>query len=784
MDALAEREPAAEIGEPNAAEDMDPAESRRLAAYWKAQVDEHDELYANWHKRGDTVIRRYRDERNRTDEESQRRLNLLWSNVEIERPAIYSQVPSVIIERKFTDPDKIGRLSATMLERATKNELCHNGFHSAMRQSLMDYLLPGRAVAWVRYEPEFGESISLPVKTELNMTDAQGEITPDTEDEGDEKLESTEQQLVAESAPVDYIHWKDFYMFPANARTWAEVIAVGKRVGKSKRECIERFGKTIGSKIAADASQSVAERRSDRGAATHSLQPDQQKRIIIEVWSKTDRKVYWISTGYDHLCDIADDPLELPGFFPVPEPLSATLTNDTVIPVPDYYECQDQLIQIDELTTRIGMLSKACKVAGTYNSANRALRRLLDESVENELIPVDNWVAFAETGGVAGQISFLPLEQVVNALKVLVEVREKVLQDLDRVTGISDILRGTMDERETMGGTRLKSNNAGTRLADRQREMARYARDTVVLVAQVIAKHFSPKSLIECSGILQEMEFEGLEQPQAPPPMQPPPMIGPPPPQPGAPMPGMAPGAPPQPPQVMPPGPPPMAPPGMMAGPMQMQPSPMMVALQKISRAIGLLRDDIKRGYRIDIETDTMVAGDIAQERADAVQFVDGITKFFTAAGPIVAVQPDAAPLFGKILQFAVRKFRTGRDLESTIDEYVDKLSKSAANPVAKSDPKADAEAIKAKAAIAASEAEIARAQMETAAQQRNDERQALIDKQETELKMAERLQEHALKMAQLDREATFQREEHSRKMALLAVKEITKQAPKPGMVQ
>src|SRR4029077_2495106 len=107
------------------------------------------------------------------------------------------------------------------------------------------------------------------------------------------------------------------------------------------------------------------------------------------------KAVFWIGDGYDYLMDRKDDPLKLENFFPCPRPLFANQTTGTLVPVPDYLEYQDQAIQIDELTQRISMLAKACKVAGVYNAAATEVKRLLDESVENELIPVDDWAAFA-----------------------------------------------------------------------------------------------------------------------------------------------------------------------------------------------------------------------------------------------------------------------------------------------------------------------------------------------------------------------------------------------------
>ena len=308
-----------------------------------------------------------------------------------------------------------------------------------------------------------------------------------------------------ESVPIDYVPWTDFFTFPARARTWNEVVAVGKRVYMTRDQMIKRFGEKAGKAVPLEKDDRERRRQNE------SVIPDEDadhKGQVFEIWSRADERVYWLAEGYDFLLDRREDPLELDDFFPVPKPLYANGTTNTLVPVADYMEYQDQAIQIDELTQRIAMLSKACKVAGVYNSQAKDIQRLLDESVENELIPVDSWAMFAgEKGGVAGQISLLPLKEIMGVLNELMAVKEKVMAEADRLTGITDVMRGTMDERETLGGQRLKSNNAGTRLSKRQADVARFCRDIVRLMAQVMSSHFTPKSLIEASGALYE---EGL----------------------------------------------------------------------------------------------------------------------------------------------------------------------------------------------------------------------------------------------------------------------------------
>ncbi len=718
-------------------------EGRRIAKHWIGQIDaikENSEV-KRWMKRGETIEKRYRDERTRTDEDGQRRYNSLWCNVEILKPALYGKCPLPIAERRFKDKDPTGRAAAEILERALRNEIEINNFDTALQQAVADYLLPGRGTVWVRYEPEIGESVSLPEDQRTDMRDDRGEVggaakgpgdantnprddeeenpTPkgrvraklsgtddsepqdqpaeDVQREGEqEKLDSTGDRVVRESTPVDFIQWVDFFTFPVRARTWAEVTAVGKRVYMSRDQMRERFGKKIGNSIPLE-----KDKRGDRIQNTNLQMGEEDKGEVYEIWDKDRMEVVWVAKGYQYLCDRKDDPLLLENFYPTPKPLYANATNNTLVPVPDYIEYQDQALQVDELTQRCAMLAKACKIAGVYNAAASGIKRVLDESLENQLIPVDDWAAFAEKGGVEGNISLFPVKEIMGVLNELMQVKSGQVQEMDRLTGITDIMRGTTDARETLGGQRLKSNSSGTRLQRRQNEVARFARDTLRIMADIMSQHFSPQSLIDASGALyaaglgaEDMpNLSMLQAPQGAPPMGAPslpppnpmaPPGAPPPPPPPPQGPQMPPQAPPggnvvpfRPPQ--PPGAPPQAPPGMPMGlpPMGMPPPQMSPAdmqkiqiLMKIADAIKLLRNEKLRGFRVDIEVDSTIYGDTEQDKADRTQFVGSVTSYLQQSMALAAQMPTALPLLGKLLQFAVRGFRVGRDLEVAIEEF------------------------------------------------------------------------------------------------------------------
>jgi hypothetical protein len=802
-------------------------ESRRLAKYWLGQIDKVDDEQKRWVKRAKAIEKRYRDERNRVDEEGQRRANIFYANIQILYPSLYGRCPVPIAERRFQDKDPVGRGAAQIIERALRNEIEINEYNESVASCVLDYLLGGRGQCWVRYEPEFGPGISIPIETQNDIRDDEGDIVGE-DGEGDEdteeeiKVGETGSVILRESVPVDYVPWLDFYMFPSKARKWREVRAVGKRCYMSRSEMKKRFGEEIGEDIPL---QTDDRDKRNQNENRRVQDEDDAKGEVYEIWDLDTRAVYWVAIGYSYLCDRKDDPYGLERFFPCPPPLTANPTNSTMIPVPDYVQYQDQAVMLDELTQRISQLAKACKIAGTYNAASTEIARLLDESVENELIPVDQWAVFAEKGGIQGQISLLPLKDIIGVLNELMQVKERVQAECDRVSGITDILRGTTDSRETLGAQRIKTNSTGSRLHQKQVRVANFAKEIICLIAEIMCKHFSPRSLIEASGALYEeglgpddVSFLGfgaaaepLHAPLPPPGAGGPPGMGPPgmpppggppglpppgmppggpagalpppgappggmPPRPGLPPPGMPPGAPGMrpgmPPPGMPPGmrppmggppgvpgmPPPGMPPGMMrpgmppgmpmpgmppgmpgmpppgmpmpgmpgappGGPPgmlqpqdmigQSDPAKLIRAMVRIARSIDLLRSDHIRGFRIDIEVDSTVFGDQAQEKQDRVEFIGAVTKYLQTAGQMAMQVPQAAPLLGKLLQFGVRGFRVGRDLESAIEQFCEEAENMAKMQAAQAQSKPNPLEMRAQADMMRAHVDMAKAQGE-----------------------------------------------------------------------
>jgi hypothetical protein len=223
---------------------------------------------------------------------------------------------------------------------------------------------------------------------------------------------------------------------------------------------------------------------------------------IFEIWCKATKRVHWIARGYDTMLDEKDDPYQLKDFYPCPKPLLANKTNKKFIGRADYTMVQDQYQQLNNINIRINYLVDACKAVGVYDKTAKGVERMLNQGVENQLIPVDNWAAFAEKGGVKGVIDWLPLEVIITVIEKLREARSDTIQQIYELTGISDIMRGVTNARETYGAQKLKAQYSSSRLQLYQQEVAEFVAEGLVIKAQIIANHFQPdtifkKSLIE-----------------------------------------------------------------------------------------------------------------------------------------------------------------------------------------------------------------------------------------------------------------------------------------------
>jgi len=471
---------------------VNPNDPSELTPYkrWDSEIIAAEKELDKFYKRGNTVTRKFLDERDTLDANN-KWFNIFYANTNILESAIYAQLPKPAVSRKYTDyNDEVGRVAALIIERGITQDLDDptDNFDNCMRHCVQDRLVPGLAAAWLRLETDT-EEISIPPTPGNDVYDAE-----DIKEEQPPMQKITDQRVC-----VDYIFWRDFLWSPC--RVWEERRWVGRKAYLTREELVERFGEEIGKAVPLNYSVSEADNKAS-GAMFTPKEDVLKKAVVYEIWDRVKKEVIWFTKGFGKLLDTRPDPLGLKGFDPCPKPMLANISTSNTTPRPDYYMIQDQYVELDVINNRISMLVKACKVVGVYDKAAVGVSRMLKEGFDNDLIPVDNWAMFAEKGGLKGQIDWLPLEQVVQALRELNGAREVIKGQIYELTGIADIVRGASKASETLGAQQIKAQFASVRIKKLQDEVARFASEIMRIKAEIMIGHFDPQILIKKSNIM------------------------------------------------------------------------------------------------------------------------------------------------------------------------------------------------------------------------------------------------------------------------------------------
>lgn len=464
---------------------------------WLREMDASQRRMRKWHKQGDQIQARFQDRRgiqgsgsygdpDNMNNNRSFRVNLFNTNVVTLKSMLYGNTPKVDVSRRYDDADDDpARVASYMLGRLLNNDPNCMGVDTdtVFAHVLEDRLLPGLAVARVRYEFKSRDQ-EVPA-----IEDEEGNVTA---------AGYTSTEIAGEYAPIDYVHWDDFRW--GWCRTWDECPWVAFRSYLTKGEVESRFGEEA-------AKQLNYKKVSTNDVVDKRLTADEvaeagTRAEVWEIWEKKSKKVFWWNREFEKTLGQEEDPLELYNFFPCPKPWIANPVTNLFLPQPDFTIAQDLYNEIDQLETRIAIVTDAVRVVGVYDKANAGIQRMLQEGVENDLIPIDSWAVFAEKGGVEGAISWLPLQDIISALERLVIMRSDAMGLLYEVTGMAEIMRGNNGpDRETADASNNKKQFASVRVQAMQEEFARFCSSIMTLKAEVICKHFETSTIVKESNI-------------------------------------------------------------------------------------------------------------------------------------------------------------------------------------------------------------------------------------------------------------------------------------------
>lgn len=678
------------------------------AKQWIAELAAAKKREKDWRKEGADILEIYSGKR-------QVPFNILFSNTETLSPSLYSAIPRPVVSRRFRDEDPLAKAASEAGRRVLEflvdtNIEGYETYDEGMRAAVMDALLPGRGVTSVKYDAEIvGEEIE----------EKETKATEDAE-EGDESDDAPVPYKASELVCIEARKW-DRVLF-GYATKWSDMpwVAFGEWVDKA--EAVRIAGKNIAAKLSYDSERDDEDEKKPNEAD----QGERRVTLIWRVWDKESRKVIFLSESYKggFLKTVAD-PLELEGFFPIPKPLVLVEKANDLTPTALYTLYKVQANELNSLSQRIIRIVHAIKARGLYDGELGDDIKNLMEADDNALVPADKNASLAAEKGLQNSIWFMPIEALVNTLRELMAAREACKAVIWEIMGIADIMRGVSQASETLGAQQIKQSWGSLRLKRMQKEVQRYARDLMRIMLEVAVNKFGEETWAKMTGLpfltesqamaadaqVQAIQLQMQMQPGGVDPQT------------GQPMPN------------------PMQ--------QQLQQAQAEAAKPRWKDILALLKDDLQRAYRIDIETNSTIEPEAADDQKQIGDLMNALGQYFAGVTPLIEKGFLPFEAAKEMMLEIARRYRFG-------GEFEDKL-KAMQAPQPKPDPKVESENAKLKMAQQQHDADMQAKQVDQQAKKDELATKAGMDQQKANLEIAKmRMEmefaekEHALKMAEL----------------------------------
>jgi hypothetical protein len=287
---------------------------------------------------------------------------------------------------------------------------------------------------------------------------------------------------------------------------------------------------------------------------------------------------------------------------------------------------ESQADELNDLTRRIKGVVKAIKARGIYDPALGADLGKLFELDDNELVPAENAASLATEKGIANAIWYAPIETLISTLSQLYQSREQCKQVIYEITGISDILRGATKASETFGAQELKAKYGSLRLSRMQRAVQEYARSLIRMMLEVAATKFDEEAWATMTSLPYPSSQEAAQLQKI-----------------------------------------------AMAAQQTGQPlDPQTQArLQQPSwgQVLALLQHDPMRSYRIDIEMNSTLEPDAAEDQKHINELMAAMGQFLNGVGPLVMKGIMPFEVARSMLLTIARRYQFGREIEEDIQQ-------------------------------------------------------------------------------------------------------------------
>lgn len=584
---------------------------------------------------------------------------IFWSNTQVLRPLLFSKLPKVNITQSFFNDDEISRIASELVERLITYLLKESDAENQVEKIRDAFLVQGIGIPRIVFIPpepiETKTKVKKKVKKEKPENDEEynkmgddktKEMGGENESEDMEEVEVEETSYDVDeekkSFKIEFVDYQDF--LKSTEKEWGKVRWVAFRKYYSRSELIEYFGKK-GEKVPLT-NQKYELLKADENNDLYKLCE------VWEIWDKENEICHYITfAGDGAVLSSEEDGYNLKNFFPIPMPMGL---NETIalLPCPLYRQYKELAEDLGEIHERIRSLVKQARFTGAYTSFAE------QKDIENVMNGDDGEFSPLQTNSniddVRKLIVFKPLNEIANTITILRNEKMALKMDIQEITGLSDIVRGSSVASETATAQQLKGNFAISRVQPLQKEVEFTIRDTIRLLAELAVEKLPLYEIIKITGLkvvdvdlimnsaktdidMNKKEAIDLLNPQDPDYQQKLEMLE------------------------------QQAQQGMQntLKDLQDQLKGFVIQLKDLPKLQKMLKDDKLRCIAIDIETDSTVKIDQNQEKMDRMEYIRNISQTIQSMVPAVQTGVISKDALNEFVIFASKPFKVGRNLEN-----------------------------------------------------------------------------------------------------------------------
>lgn len=632
---------------------------RRLVDIWRREIDNAK----NYHEKSKEIAKQYQELYESQEQEQETRLSLkstypiFWSNTQVLRPLLFSKLPKANITQSFFNDDEISRISSELVERLLTYLLKESDAENQIEKIRDAYLVQGIGIPRIVFIPP--EPIEIKSKKKKEKLEMEDEGESENEDESSSKdysedmsegeTEDTEEETSYEtdeskkSFVIEFVDYQDF--LKSTEKEWSKLRWVAFKKYYSRRELVEYFGKK-GEKVPMT------------NVKYESLNQDSQQDDLYkmcevwEIWDKENKVCHFITfAGDGYVLSSEEDGYNLKNFFPIPMPMGLN-ESKRLLPSPLYSKYKNLVEDLTDIHDRISSLVKQAKFTGAYTSfAEKSDVENIMNGEDGEFKPLKTT---ANIDDARKLVVFKPLNEIANTITILRTEKMALKQDIQEITGLSDIVRGASVASETATAQQLKGNFAISRIQPLQKEVEFTIRDTLRLLAELAVEKMSINEIIKITGLKvvdvdliltnakQSLEMEKqqaitLLDPQQPDFQEKLAMLE-------------------QQVQI-----------GFQktVKDLQDQLKGFVIQFKDLPKLAKTIKDDKLRCISIDIETDSTVKIDQNQEKMDRMEYIRTISGTIQSMVPAVQTGVISKDALNEFVIFASKPFKVGRNLEN-----------------------------------------------------------------------------------------------------------------------